>query len=296
MNTIVHRGWFAAAAIAPLALAFLTLTGCGDVEVATGMDFPKPLVEQLPMTVGVYYSDEFRKYAHNEQRWGVDWKVDLGQFHVRMGDKLFSSAFTETLEVKSLEDVPTQPVRAIIEPRIEQYSFITPRDTGAKYYAVTIRYRLNVFTPDGHLADSLTFTGYGSAPSSGMTSTAPMIQATKVAMRDAAAKFLVQFPEQPVAKRMIASLPLIEQSTVGSSVAGSAPSASGGGLVIETMPIVDTPPATTPGSGGTNTSPPPSTTEKPAQTPPPEAPSTLPTTPTPTLPPKSEEPSRWTDL
>jgi hypothetical protein len=146
--------------------------------------------------------------------------------------------------VNDLQSIPTSPpLRAVIEPRIEQFSFITPRDTGAKYYAVTIRYRLNVFAPDGRLADSLTFTGYGSSPSGGITSTTPMILATKAAMRDAAAKFLVQFPEQAITKKMIAELPLIEEP-VAPAVAGSA-SAPGDKIVIESVPIVDSAPQTT---------------------------------------------------
>lgn len=230
---------------APL-VAALAFAGCSDVEVATDVEFPKPLVDELPFTVGVYYSDEFRKYVHTEDRWGVAWKVQLGQFHVRMGDKLFDAAFRDAVTVTSPTDVPAdRQVRAVIEPRIEQYSFITPRDTGAKYYAVTIRYRLNVYTPDGQLADSLTFTGYGSAPSSGITSTNPMMLATKAAMRDASAKFLVQFPEQPITKKMIADLPLIEAPA---AVAGGAT----GEIAIESVPIVDAqpnaPPVPTPGA------------------------------------------------
>lgn len=218
-------------------VAALALAGCGDVEVATDVEFPKPLVDELPFAVGVYYSDEFRKYVHTEDRWGVEWKVQLGQFHVRMGDKLFDAAFRDSVTVKSPTDVPAdRQVRAVIEPRIEQYSFITPRDTGAKYYAVTIRYRLNVYAPDGQLADSLTFTGYGSSPSSGVTSTNPMILATKAAMRDAAAKFLVQFPEQSITKKMIADLPLIEAPA---AVAGGA---TGDEIAIESVPIVDAQP------------------------------------------------------
>lgn len=226
--------------------AALVISACGDVEVATDVEFPTPLVDELPFTVGVYYSDEFRKYVHAEDRWGVEWKVQLGQFHVRMGDKLFDAAFRDTVLVKSPSDAPAEQVRAVVEPRIEQYSFITPRDTGAKYYAVTIRYRLNVYAPDGRLADSLTFTGYGSAPSSGVTSTNPMILATKAAMRDAAAKFLVQFPEQGVTKKMIADLPLIEAPA---AVASGAP-ATGDEIAIESVPIVDSaPPPLTPAPG-----------------------------------------------
>jgi hypothetical protein len=260
-------------------VAGLALAGCGDVEVATDVEFPKPLVDELPFTVGVYYSDEFRKYVHQEDRWGVEWKVQLGQFHVRMGDKLFDAAFRDTVPVQSPTDAPSdRELRAIVEPRIEQYSFITPRDTGAKYYAVTIRYRLNVYAPDGRLADSLTFTGYGSAPSSGVTSTNPMMLATKAAMRDAAAKFLVQFPEQSITKKMIADLPLIEAPT---AVAAGTPAATGEEIPIESVPIVDAqpnPPAPTPEQPPGPTTPP--TPEPgPAPTPPGGETSTPPTSP-----------------
>lgn len=284
-------------------LAALALAGCGDVEVATDVEFPKPLVEELPFAVGVYYSDEFRKYVHAEDRWGVEWKVELGRFHVRMGDRLFDSAFRDTVPVKSLDAVPTDPqVRAVIEPRIEQYSFITPRDTGAKYYAVTIRYRLNVFTADGRLADSLTFTGYGSSPSSGVTSTNPMILATKAAMRDAAAKFLVQFPEQAIAKKLIADLPLIEAPA---AVASGTPTASED-VVIESVPIVDAQPNAPPAAAPTSTSSEPAPPVAPGGAPPANSPAPQPeskpaTAPAPPEenqpPPKPQQPSgRWSGI
>jgi hypothetical protein len=223
--------------------AMSALCACGDVNVAANAEFPKPLVEPLPLRLGVYYSDEFSAYQHAEERWGVEWKVELGQFHVTMADKLFDAAFRDTVKLKAPADGQTSDVRAVVEPRIEQYSFITPRDTGAKYYAVTIKYRLNVFAPDGRLADSLTFTGYGSAVSSGMTSTKPMLIATRKAMRDAAAKFLVQFPEQDVVKKLVAGLP----------ITGSAEAADGamGSGSLETVPIIDPQaPIQKPGSGG----------------------------------------------
>ncbi len=221
-----------------------TLAGCGDVEVAVESEVPTPLVDPLPITVGVYYSERFSKYSHAEERWGVDWKAELGPYHVRMAQTLFAAAFRETIPVTDLTALPANPAYvAIIEPQIEQYSFITPKDTGANYYAVTIKYRLNLLAPNGSPADSLTFTGYGSFKSGGITSTAPMMRATKAAMRDAAAKFLVQFPEQEVARKMVAGAPLIETPApvvaAGTTSVVSAPD----NVVIATVPIVDKPPA-----------------------------------------------------
>jgi hypothetical protein len=240
--------------------AAAALTACGDVNVAADVDFPKPLIEPLPLKLGVYYSDDFAKYQHAEERWGVEWKIELGKFHVMMTERLFGAAFRDLVELKAPADGQNADVRAVIEPRIEQYSFITPRDTGAKYYAVTIKYRLNVFAPDGRLADSLTFTGYGSAPSSGMTSTKPMLVATRKAMRDAAAKFLVQFPEQDVVKKLVAGLPIS-----GAGQAGDGDEAGG----LEAVPIIDpqapmAKPGSAPGGGTPPIVPPAETKDQPA--------------------------------
>ena len=232
----------------PLLLITAAFAGCGGVNVATESSVPVPLVDPMPVTVGIYYSPEFAQAKHEEERWGTDWKADLGPYHVHMADKLFAAEFRETVPVTDIKSLPANPpYKAIIEPRIEQFSFITPRDTGAKYFAVTIRYRLNVYAPDGALADSLTFTGYGSnGAGSGMTSTKPMVAATKAAMRDAAAKFLVQFPEQDVAKRLVAGEPLVEASkqvALGVTATGQTPMTSDS-VPVDTVPIVDPAPAT----------------------------------------------------
>ena len=137
--------------IAPLALA-VAVAACGPVNVATDSSVPVPLVDPMPITVGIYYSEDFSKASHNEERWGTDWKVELGPYHVRMADKLFASEFRETMRVEDLKSLPENPpYRAIIEPRIEQFSFASARETGGTYCAVTIRYNIVVYAPDGSI-------------------------------------------------------------------------------------------------------------------------------------------------
>jgi hypothetical protein len=252
--------------------ALAALAGCGDVEVAAESQMPTPLVDPLPVTVGVHYTEDFSKYQHAEERWGVKWKAELGPYHVRMAEKLFHAAFREIVPVEDLKALPANPPYvAIIEPRIEQYSFITPKDTGANYYAVTIKYRLNVLAPSGEPADSLTFTGYGSFKSGGMSTTTPMVSATKAAMRDAAAKFLVQFPEQDVAKKLVAGTPLIEPPAPVAATSTSAPVAPDD-LVIQTVPLIDQAPAdaTAAPAAGAGTPPVPQGAPGDAQTPAPQ--------------------------
>jgi hypothetical protein len=118
----------------------------------------------------------------------------------------------------------------VFEPRIEQYSFVTARETGGRYYAVTIRYRINLYTPSGEQADTFTLTGYGNALAKGMSSGKPLEIASLAAMRDAAAKFLVQFPDQPAGTQLARNEVVVVEKV-----------ASTGGTtsidVIDTVPI-----------------------------------------------------------
>jgi hypothetical protein len=96
-----------------------------------------------------------------------------------------------------------QGIRAILEPSIEEYAFVTPRDAGSPFFAVSIKYRVNVYLPDGKLADSWGFTGYGTSPAQGLSSEAPLAAATALAMRDAGAKLAVEFREQAIVRGLL---------------------------------------------------------------------------------------------
>ncbi|MGH8286071.1 MAG: hypothetical protein ACRETT_09925, partial [Steroidobacteraceae bacterium] len=122
-------------------------------------------------------------------------------------------------------------LKAIFEPRIEQYSFATARETGGRHYAVTIRYRINLYAPEGTLADTYTLTGYGSSLAKGMSSGGPLKRASLAAMRDAAAKFLVQFPDLPAGKRLAQNEPIVVEK--------SAENAASGAEAIEAVPIYE---------------------------------------------------------
>lgn len=216
----------------PFALAgALLLAGCGGVQIAPVPTIPKALVVAAPVKVGVVIGGEMRNYAHNETRGGVSWNVALGEGHAQHMRALYGAGFREVIEFPDLESARAAPgLSAIFEPRIDQYSFATTRDTGGEYVAVTIRYRINLFAPDGAPVDSFTLTGYGSGPGGGLSSGEPLAIATRNAMRDATAKFLTQFPAQQVAQRLAR----------GEALVGATPAAAGGdaaALVIEAVPV-----------------------------------------------------------
>lgn len=203
--------------LAPI-LALVLLSACGGVQIKPEPALPKALLTPIPAKVAVVVPEEMRTFVHKETRWGVSWEIDLGAGHQRLAKDLFSRAFSEIVEVPDLAKAKEIPgVAAFFEPRIEQYSFATARETGGRYYAVTIRYRINLYTPEGELADSYTLTGYGNALAKGISSGKPLTRASVAAMRDAAAKFLVQFPEQNSAKRLANREPLEVETATASA-------------------------------------------------------------------------------
>lgn len=189
--------------VALVLLAGSVLVACGDVSIKPQAVLPKPLIVPLPADVGLIIPTETRRYTDKETRFGVDWKVDLGPGEVRLMQDLFKDLFHRVEELTDLQaGRDHEDLKALFETRVDQYSFVTARETGGRYYAVTIRYRINLYTPQGEKLDSYTLTGYGNALALGMSGGKPLTRATAAAMRDAAAKFLVQFPEQAAGQQL----------------------------------------------------------------------------------------------
>ena len=185
-------------------LAMLLLVGCGGVRVAPEGGLPKALVQPLQARVGLVLDDELRRFKHEETRSSADWSVDLGPGHEQLLKAVFGASFSSVEVFRNFDEArATSGLQGLFSPHIEQYSFASARETGGVYWAVTIRYRIGVFTPQGEAADSMTLTGYGSAGDTGRAAPS-LINATRAAMRDAAAKLLVQMPRQPVAVKLVA--------------------------------------------------------------------------------------------
>lgn len=242
--------------VALLAAASLALAACGGVAIKPDPVIPKALVEPLPTDVGLIVASDMRNFKQEETRWGSEWKIELGDGHLHMAQKVFAAAFRGVKEFPDLESArAASGLKALFEPRIEQYSFATARETGGRYYAVTVRYRINMYTPSGELADSLTLTGYGSSLAKGMSSGKPLELASIAAMRDAAARFLVQFPALPAGQRLARNEPiLVEEKAV---VASAAADAAG----IEALPIEEGSPDPAPALASPGAAKPPGTPE-----------------------------------
>ena len=110
------RQWRLTAAAGAAAL----LVGCGTVQIAPQPVFPKPLVEQLPATVGLVLSAEQRDLKHEETRGGVAWAVLLGAGQQAFARTVMGATFREVREVPDSAAAARDPaVQAIFVPQIE---------------------------------------------------------------------------------------------------------------------------------------------------------------------------------
>jgi len=206
-------------------VALLVLAGCGAIKLTPEARLPRALVQPLNAHVGLILDEELRHFRHEETRASSNWQVELGPGHEQWLKSVFNASFSNVSVFHTLDEArAASGLQGLFRPQIEQYSFATARETSGSYWAVTIRYRIAVLTPQGEPADSLSLTGYGSAPGAGRAGQS-LAAATQAAIRDAAAKMLVQMPRQPVAAKLAAG----ETLRAGEGIAVVDP--------IETVPI-----------------------------------------------------------
>src|SRR5688572_8422177 len=227
----------------PFASLALIVGGCQAIQVKPEGDLPKALIVATPAKVGVVVTNEAANFIHKESRASVNYEAQLGPAHRHLIEEIFRAEFTEAKMFETVDAARLEPgLMAIFEPRIEQFSFASSRETGGIYCAVTIRYQIFIYAPNGELVDTLTLTGYGSGPAPKIGNGEEELGiAAYAAMRDAAAKFLTQFPTLEVAKPLLASQALVPKATPapGSPEAVAAVAE----MTIEAVPINDPDPA-----------------------------------------------------
>lgn len=183
-------------------LALLLAAGC-SVRLRPEFRMPQPLMQPMNAQVGLLLDESLRGYVHEETRSGGGWKLELGAGHEKMFRDVFGASFQSLHVYGDLEGArAANGLQVIFEPGIEQFSFVTASETDG-YWAVSIRYRIAVLDPAGAPVDTFTLTGYGSSVGE-RGSEASLTAATRAAMRDASAKFLVQMPRQSLAQKLLA--------------------------------------------------------------------------------------------
>jgi hypothetical protein len=225
-------------------VALILLSGCTATRLTTQAQLPPPLLEKLPVRVGVHYSKEFAEYIHKETRSQIDYEVTLGPAHVTNLNWLLNAMFAEVVQVDDPAQVALMrpPLLFVLEPKFEEYSFLTPKDVAGEAFIVTIRYLLTLYDGNGSRVDSFTYTGYGREKARTLASKEPLALATQRAMRDAGAKVAVELTDQEAIRLLLRNpaepmpaKPSVQMSPVSDTSPATAP-----------PPAAETPPPSPP--------------------------------------------------
>ncbi len=164
------------------------MTGCASTVTMDPPTIPAPLLEKLPVSVGVRFPDNFRDFQHNEKVLGTDeWTIRLGRSNEVLFTELFGYMF-ENVSVLGPEDDPfTMGLDAYIEPSIDAFEFSIPAQTRTNSFAVWIRYRIKVWDSNGDQIANWPIAAYGKSETAVLQGSAALQRAAVLAMRDAAA-------------------------------------------------------------------------------------------------------------
>ena len=178
------------------------LAACaGKVDVKG--DFPKPLVDQKSLSVGVVDNPRFQTFKYEEKsKDRLKWTIGTGGAQQKLLDTLLVAMFSR---VEKLSDLPKADkpaaVDLVILPRVKEFQYAMPRETKVNIFEVWIKYSIQVYDNQGALVADWVMPAYGKTPTAFLKSEDDALnQAVMMALRDAGASFITGFDRVPEIK------------------------------------------------------------------------------------------------
>jgi len=186
-RSVAHR-WSAAA-------VGILLASCSS-SVIVESTFPSPLVEALPVRMGVIFDQELYNYIYTEEIPDQSvWTIALGDANVAMLQPLFSKMFAETRKVDAVP-VADSGLDGVVHPTLSKFEFDVPAGERDKFVEVWMQYQISLFEPNGDKVVDWPVSGYGKAELTHSREDAVQ-RAAVVAMREVGATISTKFAQQP---------------------------------------------------------------------------------------------------
>ena len=186
-----------------LLLLLVVMTGCGPTRVVVDGKFPPPLIEPLPINMGLWFDEEFTGHEFFDQstsKTESSWVVQTGTAQVAMWDTLLAGMFETVTHMKGEPGANqmNQVVDGVLIPHVEELQYAIPAHTSIKVYEIWMRYRFELVTTGGEQIAEWTMTSYGKTPTAFLQSDKEAVNlAAVMALRDAGANFATSFTRVP---------------------------------------------------------------------------------------------------
>lgn len=202
-------------------LVIALVSACSTKEVIVEGTFPAPLVDPVPVTVGILFTDDFRNHELVDDASGrgeISWNVKTGAAQVDFWSTLLPAFFQHVVFIESYDDLRTYDVDAVLIPEVVDVQYAIPFYTRVKVYEIWMRYRLSLVEPEQLIdAENMTIslenaeafaqwplTAYGKTPKANMEFEVDAVNSAAVmALRDAGANFVTSFLAVPGVLRWV---------------------------------------------------------------------------------------------
>ena len=176
-------------------------------------NYSKPLIEKLPIKVGVYYGNDFRTYntiQENDYTQSVTRisKIQLGKANIALFNFISSHLFENVTHIQQLpnELENLHNVDLLLEPKISNYEYIERTVFYEPAAQVNIAYIINFYSPDGKQISTWTISGESSRYITWhgievMRRHTSVKELTHLSMREVAAQFFADFCNQSDIKK-----------------------------------------------------------------------------------------------
>jgi hypothetical protein len=177
--------------------AGIWLAGCAS-EVIVESTFPSPLVDTLPVRMGIIISEDLYNYIHTEDIPDQSlWSIALGDANVAMLEPLFQKMFRETRTVNALPlTAVDSELDGVLQPSLEKFEFDVPVGERDQFVEVWMQYQITLYEPDGRMVIQWPVSGYGKSELERDREGAVQ-RAAIVAMREVGATIATKFAQQP---------------------------------------------------------------------------------------------------
>ncbi|WP_371373028.1 hypothetical protein [Thalassotalea aquiviva] len=185
-------------------LATVFLWSCSN-KVKVEASFPDPVINQIPLVLGVIYEPEFKQYHYieaDEER--SDWEINMGEAQVKLFDTVLNKMFAQVNTLEQLQP-GIKSVDIYFQPTVEEFQYNVPQETQVDMFEVWIKYHLKVYDSDGKLIADWIQTAYGKTPAQTFTGDDTALnEAMVIALRDIGASFVLRFAHIPEIKNWLA--------------------------------------------------------------------------------------------
>ncbi|ALO47566.1 hypothetical protein [Pseudohongiella spirulinae] len=181
-------------------LALVSLTACAASTVEVQGSYPSPNVPPLPLTLGVYYSDDLRNYIYTElsDTGKEEYLVAAGNTHMELFNTVLPAMFSQVVVLNNPTEAGARGVDAVFMPQIDEFQLGMPQKTRLDAYEVWIKYNMRMTGADGSYVADWVMTAYGKSTQGNFTSAERGINdAAVAALRDLASNFSISFRAVP---------------------------------------------------------------------------------------------------